>query len=289
MDARITVNGKCVKSTLFSISDCQKIIKKAIVNRFQNKFGLIRLTEKGSLYEIEFSIFKDTATIMLNTSGSGLHKRGYRDLVGIAPIKETLASAMLLMSDSYYNAPFLDPFCGSGTLAIENAKIALNIAPNILRKFAFNEWDNFDDKYYQLAVEEAKDNEKRDRKIEIFASDIDLKAIKLARHHAERAGVGDRIRFEVKPVIKAFVPLRNGTIVTNPPYGERVYDREEAESCYKDLKQVYNQLDNWSLFLITNAKNFPKIFGKKADRERKLFNSNKECKLYYYYKDRDKI
>lgn len=289
LDARITVNGKCVKSTLFSISDCQKIIKKAIVTRFQNKFKVNRLIENGFLYEIEFSIYKDNVTIMLNTSGDGLHKRGYRDMVGIAPIKETLASALLLMSDAYSERPFLDPFCGSGTLPIENAKIALNIAPNLQRKFAFNYWPNFSDKYYKLAYEEAKDKERLDKKVEIFGSDIDPKAVKLAIRHAERAGLKDRIKFEVKPVKKVNLSLSNGTIVTNPPYGERVYDREEAESCYKDLKTVYSQLDNWSLFLITSAKNFPKVFGKKPDRERKLFNSNKECRFYYYYKDREKL
>ena len=289
LDARIIVNGKCVKSTLFSISDCQKIIKKAIVTRFQNKFKVNRLIENGFLYEIEFSIYKDNVTIMLNTSGDGLHKRGYRDMVGIAPIKETLASALLLMSDAYSERPFLDPFCGSGTLPIENAKIALNIAPNLQRKFAFNYWSNFSDKYYNLAYEEAKDKERLDKKIEVFGSDIDPKAVKLAIRHAERAGLKERIKFEVKPVKKVNLGLSNGTIVTNPPYGERVYDREEAESCYKDLKTVYSQLDNWSLFLITSAKNFPKVFGKKPDRERKLFNSNKECRFYYYYKDREKL
>lgn len=286
LDAVITVNGKCVKSTLFSVSDCQKIIKKAIVNRYQRKFKVDRLPETGFTYEIEFSVFKDEVTILLNTSGEGLHKRGYRDLVGIAPIKETLASALLLMSDCYYKNPFLDPFCGSGTIAIEGAKIALNIAPNILRKFAFNKWTNFDEKFYNEAYEEAKDKEELSREIEFYGSDIDKKAINLAIHHAERAGVKDKIKFSVSAVKNVDLPLSGGTIVTNPPYGERVFDKREAEDCYKDLRNFYDKLDNWSLFLITSANNFPKIFGKKPDRERKMYNSNKECRYYFYYKNR---
>lgn len=288
-DANIIVNGKCVKSQLFSISDCQKIIKKSIANRLVKKHNIIRLPETGFRYEIEFSIFKDTVTIMLNSSGEGLHKRGYRNLVGIAPIKETLASALCLMSDAYYKTPFLDPFCGSGTIAIEWAKIALNIAGNSLRRFAFNDWINLDKKYFNLAIEEAKDNECLDRKVEIFANDIDPKAIKLAKNHADRAGLGARIKFSVSSVERVKNNLKSGSIVTNPPYGERVYDRKEAEDCYKGLKTLYSSLENWSLFLITSAKNFPKVFGKKADRERKLYNSNKECRFYYYYKQRDKI
>lgn len=283
--AKITVNGKCVKSKLFAISACQSIVKKAIVDRLTAVYKQ-RLYEDGSEYGVEFSIFKDVATLYINTSGAGLHKRGYRDLVGIAPIKETLASSLLLLSDFYKDNPFADPFCGSGTIAIEAARIAMNIAGGMGRKFAFNYWENFDKKYFDLAFEEAKDKENRNIKLDFFASDIDPKAVKLAKRHAERAGVLDKIRFSVSDVKNFKCDLVGGTIVTNPPYGERVYDREEAEECYKSLGKVYKGLDNWSLFVITSAKNFEKKFGKKADRERKLYNSNKECKYYYYYKER---
>ena len=235
---------------------------------------------------MEFSLFKDTVAILLNTSGDGLHKRGYRDLVGIAPIKETLASALVLLSDFYKDRPFADPFCGSGTIAIEAARIALDIAGGIGRKFAFNNWVNFDQKLFDTAFEEAKDRENRNRNIEFFASDIDPKAVKLAMRHAERAGLKDKIRFEVCPVANFKSSLSNGTIVTNPPYGERVYDRKEAEECYKALGKVYKELDNWSLFAITSAMNFERYFGKKCDRDRKLYNSNKECRLFYYYKNK---
>ena len=287
INGKILVNGKCVKSKLFSITDCQKLVKKSIATRLCTQYKVGRLVESGCEYSIEFSIFKDVATILLNTSGVGLHKRGYRDLVGIAPIKETLASALLLMSDYYYQKPFLDPFCGSGTIAIECAKIALNIAGGMGRTFAFNDWKGFDKSYFDNALTEALDNEKRDRKVEIFASDIDKKAVSLATHHAERAGLKGKIQFSRCDVSDVSLSLKNGTIVTNPPYGERVYDKLEAEECYKGLRKSFDKLDNWSLFLITSEKRFEKIFGKKCDRERKMYNSNKECRFYYYYKDRE--
>ena len=285
-NAFVTVNGKCVKSKLFAVSACQSIIKKAISDRLCGAYKVNRLIENGALYQVEFSIFKDVVALYINTSGAGLHKRGYRDLVGIAPIKETLASALVLLSDFYKERPFADPFCGSGTIAIEAARIALNIAGGANRRFAFNDWDNFDGKFFDEAFTEAKDKEDRGRKLEIFASDIDPKAVKLAKRHAERAGVADKIRFDVKDVKRFSSELSFGTIVTNPPYGERVYDIEEAEACYKSLGEAYKGLNGWSCFVITSAKNFEKKFGKKCDRERKLYNSNRECKYYYYYADK---
>lgn len=288
-DAKIIVNGKCVKSKLFAISSCQSIIKKAVADRLCNYYKINRLIENGALYELDFSIFKDQVVLYLNTSGVGLHKRGYRDLVGIAPIKETLASSLLLLSDFYKDRPFADPFCGSGTIAIEGARIALDIAGGIGRRFAFNDWKNFDQELFDTAFTEAKDKEKRDRKIEFFASDIDKKAVALAKRHAERAGLKDKIRFEVKDVKDFSVNLKNGTIVTNPPYGERVYDKKQAEECYKSFGKAYEKLDGWSAFVITSANNFERHFGKKCDRERKLYNSNKECKYYYYYGNKNNI
>lgn len=282
-DGNIAVNGKCVKSKLFAVSACQSIIKKAIANRLMKKYRLNSLGEYGALYEVCFSVFKDTVTVMLNTSGQGLHKRGYRDMVGIAPVKETLAAALLLYSDFYHTEPLADPFCGSGTLIVEGARIALNIAAGKDREFAFNRWKNFDKKYYEVALAEATDKEKRDRKIEFFGSDIDPKAVKLAKRHAERAGVDEKVRFDCKPVKSFFTDLSGGTIVTNPPYGIRVYDKREAEQCYKDFGEAFKKLDGWSAFVITAANNFERYFGKKCDRERKLYNSNTECRYYCYY------
>ncbi|MBQ0098993.1 MAG: class I SAM-dependent RNA methyltransferase, partial [Firmicutes bacterium] len=288
-NAKILVNGNAVKSQIYAISACQKIIKKAIIVSLQKSYHIEYFSETGAEFQIEFKLFKDTMKILLNTSGEGLHKRGYRYLVGIAPIKETLASSLVLLSDYYYERPLADPFCGSGTILIEGAMIGLNIAPNKDRQFAFDKWDFFDKNIKKEVISEAVNNEKRDRKIEIFGSDIDSKAIKLATHHIERTGLKDYIKVKTLPVKNFETELKNGTIVTNPPYGERVYDRREAEECYKDLRFAFDKLDNWSLFLITSANNFTKCFGKKADRDRKLYNSNKECKYYYFYKDREKL
>lgn len=288
-NGKVVVNGKCVKSQLYAVSACQSIVKKALADRLCEKYKFNYLPENGADYNVEFSIFKNTVSLYLNTSGVGLHKRGYRDMVGIAPIKETLASGLILLSDYYKTRPFADPFCGSGTIAIEAAKIAMNIAGNKGRRFAFNEWDNFDKKIFERIYEEALDKEDRNTSVDIVASDIDPKAIKLAKRHAERAGVADKIRFAVFDVKNFSSQLKNGTIVTNPPYGERVYDIKQAEQCYISLGKAYEKLDGWSAFVITSAKSFEKYFGLKADRERKLYNSNRECKYYYYYgKRRDK-
>lgn len=287
-DGKIIVTGKCVKSALFAVSACQSIVKKAIAVRLSDKFGVNRLEENGAEYNVVFSVFKDTVTLYLNTSGVGLHKRGYRDMVGIAPIKETLASALLLMSDFYYERPFCDPFCGSGTIPIEAAKIALNVAPGLMRDFAFKGWTNFDSRLYEEEFECARDCEKRDRKPVIFASDIDVKAIKLATRHAERAGLKGVIDFKQKNVKDLRLSQDFGTIVSNPPYGERVYDKKEAEACYECLGKAVRQKDGWSTFVITSDERFERFFGKKADKKRKLYNSNKECNLYYYYGKKEK-
>ena len=282
-DACVLVDGKCVKSTIYAISASQSIVKKAIAKRLCEKYKISTLPETGSTYEIDFSIFKDTVSIMLNTSGVGLHKRGYREKVWIAPIKETLASSLLLYSDFYHERPLIDPFCGSGTIIIEGALIALNIAPGILREIAFSNWKNFAKMFYLEAVEEAKDGEIRDRKLDFCGFDIDKKAVDLARLHARRAGILDKVKFSQRSVDNLVLPKGVGTIVTNPPYGERVYDKKEAEACYKSLGEKLKGNPEFSAFIITSAKNFEKCFGKKADRVKKLYNSEKECGYYFYY------
>lgn len=282
-NARILINGKCHKSRLFAVSSCQRIIKKAIADRLCSVYKMRLLPETGEEYSFEFRIENDVAKILLDTSGTGLHKRGYRDMVGIAPIKETLAAALVLLSGYFWERPFADPFCGSGTLAIEAAMIALDIAPGLNRKFAFDGWSGFDKRHKELIYQQAKDSERPERRLEFSASDIDGKAVKMAERHAVRAGVGDRINFRVSDVKSFTSTLKGGTIVTNPPYGERVYDKNEAKECYVSLRNVFDRLDNWSLFVITAADFFCKQFGLKPDRNRKLFNSNKECRFYYYY------
>ncbi len=285
-DARVYVDGKCVKSTLFAISDCQRIVKKAIADRLCGKYGLSRLPESGSTYKVDFYLHKNVASFYIDSSGTGLHKRGYRDRVGIAPIKETLASAMLLMSDFYKTRPLADPFCGSGTFLIEGARIAMNVAAGIDRRFAFNEWKNFDERFYRAAFQEAKDNERLDIKPDIRGFDVDKKAVELTLRHAERAGLKSVIKAEVSPV-KSFRPWAEfGTVVSNPPYGERVYDKDDAERCYKEFGAAMKDYGGWSVFVITPHKGFERFFGKKCDRERKLYNAEKECRYYFYYPEK---
>ena len=281
-NGKITVNGKSRKSTLYALSASQSIIKKAIVERLCNYYGLLKLPETEERYDIEFVIFEDTVTLLLNTTGEGLHKRGYRDLVWKAPIRENLASAMLFYSRFDYNKPLADIFCGSGTILIEGAMMSLNIAPGKLRRFDYQNWNWFDKTLYFKAKEEALSKE-LDKKIDVFGSDIDKKAISLAKHHIENAGLKDKIKLKCLSVKEFFTAEKCGTIVTNAPYGERSLDKDSVQTAYKDLRYAYDRLDGWSLHLITSFPEFERVFGKRADKNRKLYNADKECRFYSYY------
>ena len=282
-DGAVVVDGKCVKSKIFAVSASQKIVKKAICERMKKAYGYGNLPETAARYSVYFKIISDRATVLLNTSGTGLHKRGYRDLVGVAPIRETLAAGLVLYSDYYYKNPFVDPFCGTGTIAIEAANIALIVAPGLNRRFDFMSWKYFPKSGYERARKEAFDGEKRDRKVEIFASDIDGRAITIAKRHAERAGLKGVINFSVCDVKNLKCELKNATVVTNPPYGERSLELKDAEECYKSFGNAVKGADTWSEFIITPVKSFEKCFGRQADRRKKLYNSDKECYYYYYY------
>ncbi len=282
-DSEVLVDGKCVKSTIFAISATQKVVKKAIMNRLSDKYKTKNLSESGERFRVYFSNVNDKFSLMLNTSGPGLHKRGYRDYVAKAPIKETLASAMLMLSDFYYDKTFVDPFCGSGTFVIEAANIALNIAPGKYRSFDYTGWSFFDKTAYKSALTEAMDKEK-DYKLDFYGSDIDGKAINLAERHAENAGLTGKIKFFKKDIKDFDFTEPFGTIVTNPPYGERLMDKENVNGLYKTLGKVYSKLDNWSLFLITSADGFERAFGRRADKNRKVFNSDLECRIYEYFR-----
>lgn len=282
-NARIIVNGKCRNSRLFAVSSCQSVIKKAILTSLSKKYRKKLFPENGEFYRVEFVISSDEVTVMLNTSGDGLHKRGWRDLVGEAPIKETLACAMLSYSDFSPENPFCDPFCGSGTIVIEAARKALGIAPGKNRGFDYAKWDFFDGNAYKLAYEEALDKETPDRKLHFYGFDVNPDAISLASRHAVRAGVRDKIHLQVQDVKDFRCSLKNGCIVTNPPYGERLLTPKEAAAVYRTLGEVWRNLDNWSLFAITCAPDFEKNLGKKCDKNRKLYNSGIECRLYQYF------
>lgn len=281
IDGKYLVNGKSSKSALFALSACQSIIKKAIIERLKEKTNASRFPENGADYHIDFNIFEDMATISLNTSGHGLHKRGYRDIAGSAPLRETLASAIIMLSGWQGDTPLIDPFCGSGTIPIEAAMIARNIAPGINRDFAIENYAFFDRKIMDKVRQEA--NAKIiDRDLRISGFDIDKRAITLSVYHAGRANVAENIHFQTQDVAQLSSRFALGTIITNPPYGERLMDADSVAKLYKSLGDVSQSLDRWRYFILTSARDFERNFGKRATRNRKLYNSTKECKLYIY-------
>ncbi|MDY3760557.1 MAG: class I SAM-dependent RNA methyltransferase [Eubacteriales bacterium] len=282
-DAFIHVVGKSVKSTLFSVPDCQSITKKAIIEKLKLKFGKEIFPEDGAEYRISVSILKDIVTVTLDTSGAGLHKRGYRSLAGEAPLKETLACSLLLLSYWRGERLLVDPLCGSGTIPIEAAMIALDIAPGMNRGFAAERWQNFDYDAFERARDEAKQRVRTDLNLNIYGSDIDPKAIELAMRHAEEAGVDEYIRLKQMNVADLASKEKYGFIVTNPPYGERLGESREAEELYRVMGKAFSALDTWSFYVITSNPYFEKNFGRKADKRRKLYNGKLECQYYQYF------
>lgn len=279
---KIVINGKCKQSVLLAVSSCQSVLKKAILTRLGDKYKTTYFPESGNLYNIEFVLQKDTVRLMFNTSGVGLHKRGYRTLVGDAPLKETTACAMLMLSGFDSDYPFVDPFCGSGTIVLEGARMALNIASGKLRRFDYQNWDFFDKTVYNLVLTEAQDKEIT-KKLRFSGFDIDKSAINLAQQHAFNANLRDNVHLQVQDVSTLRSRYQGGCIVTNPPYGERLLSINQANTLYQTLGEVYRKLDNWSIFVITSAPQFEKFFGKKGDKTRKLYNADLECRFYQYF------
>lgn len=286
-DACFPVSGKSVKSVLHSVPDCQAIVKKAIVERLKGVYKKEWFEETGPKYKIEISILNDVALLTVDTSGAGLHKRGYRELAVKAPIKETLACAMLDLSRWKPDRPLLDPFCGSGTIAIEAAMIGKHIAPGLKREFDFEKWPCCDKNIMKKVRQEAEAQVLSDEEagLRIFASDIDYFALKQAKKNAELAGVGGCIHFQKLDYSKAGSKYQKGFIVTNPPYGERLEDENYAIELYKGMGKTFKTFDDWSYFVITSNKFFEKYFGRYADKRRKLYNGRLECCLYQYYKN----
>ncbi|MBR3862714.1 MAG: class I SAM-dependent RNA methyltransferase, partial [Clostridia bacterium] len=241
------VKGHAIKSTLFSVPDCQSIVKKAIVERLRAAHGVTALPEDGAKYQIEFFIFKDVATLMIDTSGVALHKRGYRPAAGAAPLRETLGAAIALTARPRTDTLIWDPFCGSGTIVIEAAMIEKGISPNTGRVFAAMDYDFLDHRIWQRAREEAEDLVKRDEKIELFGSDIDEKVLQYARENAARAGVADAIKFFRMDARKIEKPDRRGTLICNPPYGERMMELKEVEALYRDIGKTFATFDPWQM------------------------------------------
>lgn len=278
------VKGHSLNSALHSIPACQSIVKKAAAARLGGAYGLETLPEDGPLFQIQFSIMKDRATLMLDTSGQGLHKRGYRAVGVVAPLRETLAAAMVLLSRYRGRDPFCDPFCGSGTIAIEAALIAKNRAPGLDRSFASQRWPWLPSPLWLEAGDEAMDKE-YDGVYDIWGGDADPAAVAIARSNAEKAGVEDLLRFEVADATKFHRDAPKGRIVTNPPYGERIMERREAEGLYSAFGEAFSTLPSgWELFLLSSHTEFERTFGRTADKKRKLYNGMIKCDLFQYQK-----
>ncbi|AHF11111.1 MULTISPECIES: class I SAM-dependent RNA methyltransferase [Dehalobacter] len=283
VDACFPVTGKSVKSQLHSVPDCQAIVKKAIVERLKDTYGVSWFEETGALYAVQVSILKDTVTLTIDTSGKGLNKRGYRQMAGEAPLKETLAAAMAYLS--YWNPDrvLLDPFCGTGTIPIEAAFIGQNRAPGLARAFSAERWTNIAEKHWRKAREEAEDLWQRNEELAIYGSDIDPAALRLAREHTREAGLEGKIFFQRLSVKEVRSRFKYGCIITNPPYGQRLGTAEEAETAYRELGEVLERLEDWSLHMLTSLPKPERFIKKRWDKSRKLYNGRIECHYYQFF------
>ena len=281
-DGEFPVKGYSLNSTLHSVPACQAIVKKASAKRLGTAYGCETLPETGSRYQIQFAIIKDVATLYLDTSGEGLYKRGYRAQNMGAPLRETLAAALVTLSRYRGRDPFCDPFCGSGTIPIEAALIAKNRAPGLDRSFAAQKWKRMDSKLWLDAADEAMDKEFHGS-YDIWGGDIDPHAISIARSNAAKAGVEDVIRFEVADMRNFRRTSEYGQLVTNPPYGERLMDRADAEDLYRQLGRVWRALPaGWRTLVLSSHTEFERAFGRPADKKRKLYNGMLKCDLFLY-------
>ena len=282
-EGKFPVKGYSLNSKLHAVSACQSIVKKAVAARLGARYALNELPENGALYQIQFGIMKDEVTMMLDTSGPSLYKRGYRAVGVEAPLRETLAAAMVILSRYKGRDPFRDPFCGSGTIAIEAALIAKNRAPGLTRAFSAQKWKWVESGLWMDAIDEAISKE-FDGEYDIMGSDIDPRAIEIARSNAVKADVEDLVRFEVANAMDLKAETDRGRIVTNPPYGERLMEKREAEILYRDFGKTYGAMPaGWSLSLLSSHTEFERTFGRTADKKRKLYNGMLKCDLFMYH------
>jgi putative N6-adenine-specific DNA methylase len=279
VDGEFPVQGKSIKSQLHSVPDCQAIVKKAVVERLKQKYKVQWFQETGPRYSIQVAILKDRATLTIDTSGAGLHKRGYRAEGGQAPIKETLAAALVQLSHWQPQRLLLDPFCGSGTILIEAALIGDNIAPGLTRRFAAEDWPQLDRAMWQSARSEAS-GAIEDNPLKLQGSDIDEKIIATARRNADNAGVADKIHFQRRELTEVRCSVKYGCLITNPPYGERL--EGATAKLYREMGNVFAPWDTWSIYVITSEEEFEKYYGRKADKKRKLYNGRIECDYYQF-------
>lgn len=288
-DSQILMDGKSVQSTLVAIKVSGGVAKKAIIRRLADKLKTGRkvFAETGARSIVGVSVYRDEVSITLDTTGESLHKRGYRALSYSAPLKETLAAA--LIDNTFYNPerdiekPFADPFCGSGTLPIECAMKALRIAPGVNRDFDFSKWACAPKGILERAKTEAKDNENRNAKPVIFASDISADAISIAKYHAKRAGVEKHIRFSVANATAFTCEKKYGVLLSNPPYGERLGEEKQVQRLMSDFGKTFRALPDWNAYILTGLPDFERYFGKRADKKKKLSNANLPCGFYSYF------
>lgn len=272
-----------VKSKLFSTSDIQAIVKKAVVESLKKKYKISWFNETGASYPIHIFVFKDKVTLYLDSSGTALHKRGYREIGSTAPLKETLAAALVSLTPWKEGRLLIDPLCGSGTILIEAALKGMNMAPGLNRNFISENWARIPQKLWQRARQEGKDLIKNNAEITIQGYDIDEKVIKIARNNANKAGVDEFIHFQQRDVRDLSSKDKYGFIVTNPPYGERLEDLKTVENLYKDMGNIFSALDTWSFYILSAHEDFERFFGRKADKKRKLYNGMIKTDLYQYF------
>ena len=289
-EAYIPADGKfwvtkatSVKSRLFSPSDIQSIVKKAMVERLKQRCGVSWFPESGASYPVRITFLKDEAVVGIDTSGESLHRRGYRKLASKAPITETLAAALLMLTPWRGDRILVDPFCGSGTFPIEAAMMAAHMAPGVNRSFAAEEWKNLvDRKLWYEAVTEANDLLDDTVETDIQGYDIDPDMVKAARENARDAGVDHLIHFQARPVSELRHPKKYGFLVTNPPYGERLEEKEALPALYREIGEAYGRLDSWSMYLITAYEDAERYIGRKADKNRKIYNGMLKTYFYQY-------
>ena len=284
MDAEFPVAGKSIKSTLFSVSDCQAITKKAIVNRLSEVYHRYnRLPESGARFPLEVALLKDQVTITLDTTGPSLFKRGYRMEKGGAPLKENMAAALVMLTTWNKDRPFYDPVCGSGTICIEAALIGHNIAPGFNREFLCETWDWVSPEIFAAVREEAEQRADYDVKLDILGTDIDFRMIEIAKKNAQEAGLSDSITFKQMQLADFTTDKEYGVLVANHPYGERLGEEEKVRQLYKEMGNVYRPLKTWSKYILTSDLTFEQYYGEKATKKRKLYNGALRTDLFQFW------
>lgn len=281
-DGVMHVVGKSIKSTLYSVPDCQSIVKKAIVTQMSEAYGISQFSEDGPVYKIEVAILKDKVTLTIDTSGAGLHKRGYREHAGAAPLKETLASAMVLLSRWKEEYILIDPFCGSGTILIEACMIMQNIAPGLNREFVSEKWPTMPPNIYDQVRNGARKAIKN-KPLKLIGYDIDYRVLKVAKENAKKADVDKYIEFQERDFRVFSNKHKYGFIISNPPYGERLSDEREVKELYRIFGEYKKKYSEWEFNILTSYENFEKSFNRKSTKNRKLYNGKLKCYYYQYF------